>query len=197
MLSLMSQGARRIATYEDVLNAPEHQVAEVLDGELYLNPRPAKRHARSASRLGARLVRDFEDGIDDAGGGWVVIYEPELHLGPDILVPDLAAWRIERYPGDNDDGAYYEVAPDFVCEILSPGTARVDRIKKVPIYAREGVPFVWLVDPKVRTIEVLRLTGARYELVVTAGGDEGPFTLVPFDSVALPASAFWGRPVAP
>jgi Uma2 family endonuclease len=189
----MSQAARKIATYEDVLAVPEHQIAEVIDGELYVFPRPARLHTRTASALGARLYTQFDSGPVDEGGDWVILDEPELHLRRDILVPDLAGWRVERFTETSEDESFYSVAPDWVCEVLSLGTARVDRMRKVPIYAREGVTHVWLVDPRDRTIEVLRRREMTYELVGTWGGDEGPFTLPPFDAVPLPASAFWGR----
>src|SRR5262245_35621819 len=154
----MSQPARRRATYEDILAAPEHMVAEIIDGELHLQPRPRRRHARSATGLGAVLTVAFDFGVSGPGG-WVILDEPELHLGPepDIVVPDIAGWREERYPGDrDDDDAFWTEAPDWACEILSASTARVDRMKKVPIFARERVPHVWIVDPRDRTVEVLR-----------------------------------------
>jgi Uma2 family endonuclease len=122
--------------------------------------------------------------------------EPELHLGsrPDILVPDLAGWREERYPHDlDDDVPYLTLAPDWVCEVLSESTSRVDRMKKVPIYAREGVVHVWLADPRARTVEVYQLGEARYELVGTWGGDEEPYVMPPFDAVSLSAASIWGR----
>jgi len=192
----MTAAPRRRATYADVLRAPENHTAQVLDGELYVHPRPARRHTRSASALGARLLTLFENGEHDEGGDWIILDEPELHLGDDILVPDLAGWRVTRFPGDDDsDDPFFEVAPDWACEILSVSTARIDRMKKIPIYAREGVSFVWIVDPRDRTIEVLRRREASYELVGTWGGDEGPFALEPFDAVPLPPSAFWGRPL--
>jgi Uma2 family endonuclease len=191
----MSQALRRPATYDDVLRAPENHVAQVLDGELYVHPRPARRHTRAASSLGARLLTEFDAGHRDEGGDWIILDEPELHLGGDIVVPDLAGWRVERFPADVDgeDPPFLTVAPDWACEMLSPGTARVERMKKVPIYARERVGHVWLVDPRERTIEVFRLDQSGYRLVGTWGGDEGPFALEPFDAVPLPASAFWGR----
>ncbi len=190
----MSDAARRKVTYEDVLAAPEHHVAEVIDGELYVHPRPARRHTRAASSLGARLIIEFDAGRKDEGGDWVILDEPELHLGADILVPDLAGWRVEHFPDDGDsDDPFFTVRPDWVCEVLSSSTARKDRVKKVPVFAREGVGFVWLVEPRDKTIEVLRLGASGYELRGTWGGDEGPFALEPFDAVPLPASAFWGR----
>jgi Uma2 family endonuclease len=196
----MSEVAKRRATYADVLAAPAHHVAQVLDGELYVHPRPARRHLRTASSLGARLHVDFDagdPGSKTSGGEWVILAEPELHLGGDILVPDLAGWLVNRFPGtDQSDDPFLTVAPDWVAEIHSPSTRRIDRMKKVPIYARESVRHLWLIEPVERSIEVLRLLSTTYEIVGVWGGeDEGPFTLEPFDAVPLPATAFWGRPL--
>jgi Uma2 family endonuclease len=126
-------------------------------------------------------------------GGWWIIYEPELHLGPepDILVPDLAGWRVQRLPELPLD-AYFSLAPDWVCEVLSDSTRSVDRVKKMPIYAREGVPHVWLVDPIAQTVEVFRLDGATYRLVATHAGDELP-RLEPFEAIELELAAVWGK----
>ncbi len=193
----MTQQARRPATYQDVLDAPEHMVAEVLGGELHLHPRPKQRHTRAASSLGSSLHGAFDAG-HRGPGGWIILDEPELHLGADIVVPDIAGWREEHYPvPDSDDPPFWTAAPDWACEILSDGTARVDRMKKVPLYARERVCHVWLVDPVLRTIEVFRLRGSTYELVGTWGGDDGPFAIEPFEAVAFPPEAFWGRALAP
>jgi Uma2 family endonuclease len=125
-----------------------------------------------------------------------VLAEPELHLGPepDILVPVIAAWREERFPGDVDDDApFITTAPDWICEILSESTARVDRMQKIPIYARDEVEHLWIVDPRDRTVEVFRLHGGRYVLIGTSGGEEDPFVLEPFGAVPIPPFCFWGR----
>lgn len=191
----MSQPVRKRATYEDVLAAPEHVRAEVIDGELHLHPRPARRHLRAASALGGTLFGAFDAG-SFGPGGWVIITEPELHLGTprDILVPDLGGWREENYPGgDDEDAPFFEVAPDWIAEVLSESTARVDRVRKLPIYARERVAHVWLVDPRDRTVEVFRLGPDGYVLAATWGGDEAPAILEPFAAVAIPPAAFWGR----
>lgn len=190
----MSQAAKRLATYADVLAAPREQVAQVIDGELHLYPRPARRHTRSASALLTHLGMAADFGRDGEGGDGIILTEPELHFGDDVLVPDLAGWRVQRFPGDvEDDDPYFTVPPDWVCEVLSAITARVDRVLKLPIYARENVRHVWLVDPRDRFIEVFRRNTTAYELVGTWGGDQGPFALEPFEAVRLPASAFWGR----
>jgi len=147
---------KRKATYDDVLAAPEHQVAEILDGELFLSPRPTARHATATSALGGDLSSAFHrpKGDPPRPGGWWIIDEPELHFGADVVVPDIAGWqrdRMRRIP----DAAWLELAPDWLCETLSPSTARIDRTRKLAIYAREGVRHVWLVDPLARTLEVL------------------------------------------
>ena len=193
----MAEEARKPATYQDVLDAPEHMVAEVLGGELHLHPRPKMRHTRAASSMGSSLHGAFDAG-HRGPGGWIILYEPELHFGADIVVPDIAGWREERFPiPDEPDPPFWTVAPDWACEILSEGTARVDRMKKVPLYARESVGHVWLVEPVVRTIEVLRLRDSTYELVGTWGGDEAPFAIEPFEAVSFPPEAFWGRALGP
>lgn len=189
------------ATYADVLAAPAHMRAEVLDGELLLMPRPRRAHLRSATGIGAFLFGAFQVGAGGPGG-WTIIAEPELHLGPDpdILVPDLGGWRAGRLVDrEDEDEPYITVVPDWVCEVLSPGTLRVDRMKKMPIYARERVGHVWLVDPRERTVEVFRHGGGGYVLVGTYGGDEG-LSAEPFEAASIPPAFLWGTqspPAAP
>lgn len=148
----MSRPAERLATYEDLFDLPDHVIGEILHGRLITQPRPAPKHARSASILGGELVSPFDQGRGGPGGWWI-LFEPELHLGPHILAPDLAGWRRERMPVFPDT-AWFDVAPDWVCEVLSPGTARTDRVIKMPIYAERGVEWLWLVDPDQQTLEV-------------------------------------------
>lgn len=122
-------------------------------------------------------------------GGWWILDEPELHLHGDVLVPDLAGWRRERMP-EQPKTAYYELSPDWVCEVLSPSTARVDRVLKVPSYARERVAHVWLVNPADQTFEVLRLDGESYRLIATHGGSAS-VRPEPFAAVELELGALW------
>jgi len=188
----MSQPARRAATYRDVLEAPEHLVAELIEGELYTSPRPAPAHATAASVLGMDIGGPFHRGRGGPGG-WVILYEPEVHLGPNVLVPDLAGWQRERMP-EQPRTAYYELPPDWACEVLSPSTARLDRVRKVPIYARARVPYVWLVTPTEQTLEVFHLDGESYRLIATHGGDE-VVRAEPFSAVELELVALWaGNP---
>jgi len=187
----MSAPAPKPATYQDVLDAPEHVVAELLEGQLYTHPRPAPRHAVAASVLGMDIGTAFHRGRGGPGGWWI-LSEPELHLAADVLVPDLAGWRRERMP-EQPTTAFYALAPDWACEVLSPSTIRVDRVLKLNIYGRERVPHVWLVDPIARTLEVFRLDGAGYRLLVAHGGDE-PVRAEPFDAIELDLGAVFGQP---
>ncbi len=178
----------KIATYQDVLDAPEHLVAEVLAGTLYTHPRPAGRHAEAASVLGMDIGSAFHRGRGGPGG-WIILDEPELHLGLDILVPDLAGWRRKRLP-EVPDSAYFELAPDWVCEVLSPSTALIDRRNKLPIYAREGVQHAWFVDPRARSLELFQLDGESYRCLAVHGDDE-EVQLPPFEAITLDLSALW------
>ena len=178
----------RRATYQDVLDAPPHRVAEIVDGVLYTSPRPAMPHALATSSLGNDLSNPFQFGRGGPGGWWI-IFEPELHFGEDILVPDLAGWRRERM-ADFPDGAYSTLAPDWVCEVLSPSTRRLDLLGKRPIYAREGVAHMWVVDPKDRTLEAFELRDEQWVLIATAKDDD-PVQIRPFEAVTFNLGDLW------
>ncbi len=178
------------ATYEDLKAVPAPWVAEIIDGELLTRPRPAMPHALAASSLTGSLMGPFQfGGGGDAPGGWWILLEPELHLGPDVIVPDLAGWRRERMPVVPDVAAS-ELAPDWVCEVVSPSTVRIDRVSKMAIYAREQVGHLWLIDPRAQTLEVYRLEDDRWIVASThAGGDA--VRAEPFDAVPLELSRLW------
>ena len=180
------RGLKR-ATYEDVLTAPENQVAEILDGELFLSPRPSPRHSVASSRLGAVLA-PFDDNQDDPGGWWI-LDEPELHFGGDVVVPDLGGWRRERMPAIPDT-AFFSLAPDWVCEVLSPSTERIDRGRKLRIYAEAGVAHAWLVNPAERTLEVLRLREGAWTIVAVCS-DSDTVRVEPFDAIELVLGRLW------
>ena len=183
----------RRATYEDVVNAPENKVAEILDGELFLSPRPAPRHVLAASRLG-RILGPFDD---DPGGpsGWWILDEPELHLGDHVVVPDLAGWRRERMPAMPDD-AFFTLPPDWVCEVVSPATEKIDRARKVRIYAEAGVQHAWLLKPSDRTLEVLHLQDGAWTIVGT-WEDAAVVRAEPFEAVELELGRLWVEPAPP
>lgn len=186
----MAQPARRPATYQDVLDAPPNVVAELIGGTLYTHPRPASRHALAVSTLQVELGAPFHRGRGGPGG-WVLLFEPELHLGDDVVVPDLAGWRRERMP-EMPDAPFFTLPPDWTCEVLSPSRVDYDRNVKLPVYARSGVPHVWLVDPSLRKLEVLRLGPSGYSLVETCHGDE-VVRAEPFAAVELSLGALWAR----
>jgi Uma2 family endonuclease len=185
----MADPAWRRATYEDVLAAPADKVAEIIGGDLILNPRPGGPHTAAASALGEELGPPFKRGRGGPGG-WIILDEPELHLGQDILVPDLAGWRRERMPLVKSDQSYFELAPDWLCEVLSEKTRKLDRSRKVPCYAATGVKHVWLVDPIARTLEVLRLEGDKY-LIVSTHADDARVRAEPFDAIELDLAILW------
>lgn len=191
MLKTMDEAKppKRPATYDDLLKVPDHKVAEILDGELHVSPRPASPHAFAGSRLGSHL-NPLNEGFDGPGGWWI-IDEPELHLGSDVAVPDLAAWRIERM-AHMPSVSYFTLAPDWVCEIVSPSTESMDRKKKLRIYAREGIRHCWLIDPVKRLIEIRRLEGGEWALVTHR--DNEVINPEPFDAVPLPLVRLWKDP---
>jgi Uma2 family endonuclease len=185
----MADPALSHATYEDVLLAPEGKVAELIGGELWLSPRPAKPHAAAVTALGEELGPPFKRGRNGPGG-WILLFEPEIHLGNDVLVPDLGGWRRERLPSLSNDEAFFTLPPDWVCEVLSPSTMGRDRVRKLPIYAAFGVRHVWLVDPLQRTLEVLALNGNSYMLVGLFEG-EAHIRGEPFDAIELELGILW------
>ena len=185
--------SKRPATYADLFELPDNVVGEIIDGELIASPRPAPAHAIATSYLGGELVGPYGRGRGGPGG-WLILFEPELHLGDQILVPDLAGWLRERMP-QAPSTAWFELRPDWVCEVLSPSTAVLDRTRKQDIYREQGVPWLWFVDPATRTIEVLRLSGQDLVVAGTFGG-EGEKRVPPFDAVAIDIGALWDAPVA-
>jgi Uma2 family endonuclease len=186
--AVMSEPATRSATYEDLLQVPENLVAEIIHGQLVTHPRPAPRHAVASSSLGIEVGGPFDKGRSGPGGWWI-LDEPELHLGPHVLVPDLAGWRRERLPA-LPDTAWFELAPNWVCEVLSPSTARVDRVEKLPIYAAAGVRHAWLIDPDLRTLEAFENQDGRW-LLLAARANDNPLQLPPFDAISFPLDALW------
>jgi Uma2 family endonuclease len=191
MLKTMDEAKppKRPATYDDLLKVPDHKVAEILDGELLVSPRPASPHAHAGSRLGVSLA-PFNEGFGP--GGWWIIDEPELHLGPDVAVPDLAGWRVERMP-HVPSVPYFTLAPDWACEVVSPSTERIDRQKKLRIYAREGIRHCWYINPVKRTIEIRRLEGDEWVMVGTHRDNE-VINPEPFETLPMPLVRLWKDP---
>lgn len=184
----MNDPAQRKATYDDLLQVPEHLVAEIINGRLVTHPRPRPRHAVTSSSLGDELVSPFAKGRGGPGGWWI-LDEPELHLGEDVLVPDLAGWRRERMPS-LPKAAWFELAPDWICEILSPSTARTDRVEKLPIYANAGVSHTWLIDPDLRILEALENRDGKW-LLLAAFENDDRVRIAPFDAIEIELAVLW------
>jgi Uma2 family endonuclease len=178
----------RPATYADIEALPLHVVGEIAFGILHTHPRPTPRHARATSRLGAELDGPFDRG-HGGPGGWFFLDEPELHLGPHVLVPDIAGWRRERLP-KLPDTAWIETPPDWVCEVLSPATERFDRTDKLAIYAAFGIGHCWYVDPIVRTLEVFAREGDKWLLAATFK-DTDAVTAPPFEAHTFGLDLLW------
>jgi Uma2 family endonuclease len=181
----------RAASYEDLEDVPAHQVGELVGGELYVSPRPTPLHARAAFRL-SRALGPFDQELGVEGpGGWVLLFEPELHLSGEALIPDLAGWRRDRMPVLPTEAAV-TLAPDWVCEVISPSTETLDRARKMGSYAREGVKHLWLVDPRLRMLEVYRLEAGRWSRLGVHLGD-GPVRAEPFEVLTLELGRLWER----
>ena len=187
----MGDAAPRRATYQDVLEAPAHRVAEVLFGVLHTFPRPAPRHAVASSALGGELSGPFQRGRGGPGG-WVILDEPELHLGEDILVPDLSGWRRERMPEVPVDDAFFSLSPDWCCEVLSPSTQAIDRSDKMDVYLRERVRHVWHVEPIGQTLEVFEIGEGEWRRIASWRGD-AKVRAKPFDAIELDLAVLWAR----
>jgi Uma2 family endonuclease len=181
------------ATYEDLCAVPPEKVAEILAGELFVSPRPAGFHALAGSLVGGDLLGPFhrKPGGPGGPGGWIILDEPELHLGDDVVVPDVAGWRRDRMP-KVENVPFFTLPPDWVCEVASPRTRRADRLLKMPIYAREKVPWLWLVEPLDRLLEVYRLDGPGWRVEATFGGN-GMVRAPPFDAIEIELGRWWGE----
>lgn len=185
----MGEAARRLATYADVEAVPEGQIAEILAGELHTQPRPAAAHSRIASSLGMELGGPFDRGRGGPGG-WVILDEPELHLGQEVLVPDLAGWRRQRLPAEAMHQTALTLAADWICEVLSPRTESIDRGLKMDIYAREGVGHLWLIQPLAQTLEVYRNEPQGW-LRIGMWQGEATVRAEPFDAIEMELRALW------
>jgi Uma2 family endonuclease len=186
------------ASLADLEAVPERLIAELIEGTLYTFPRPAPLHLFAASNLGAELAGAVGRGRGGPGG-WRILDKPELRFADptapgavNVLVPDLAGWRRERMPKLPATN-YFALAPDWICEVLSPSTGPYDRTDKMPIYAREGVRHAWLLDPVVRTLEVFELgADGRWDMLVVHH-DAARVRVVPFDAIELELATLWGE----
>lgn len=185
----MSSSAPKVKTvHEKWLELPDNVVGEIIMGELHVSPRPAPKHARASTKLAGVLDGPFDTGVGGPGG-WLILFEPEIHLDANIFVPDIGGWKRDRMPTIPDE-AFFSVVPDWICEVLSPGTAVIDRVRKMPLYAQQGVKYVWMIDPIAKSLEVYENEHGRWVVVHTYMNDD-KVRAVPFDAIEIDLSILW------
>jgi Uma2 family endonuclease len=185
----MTEAKKGPATYADLEAVPPHLVAEIIDGELLTHPRPSPRHGAAANSLGAELTGPFQKG-QGGPGGWIFMVEPELHLGAQVVVPDLAAWRRQRL-STYDDEAFIDIAPDWICEVLSASTEQRDRTAKRRIYAEAVVSHLWLVDPRQQLLEVFALAAGGAWMLEGAWRSDDQVRAPPFAAISFSLADLW------
>ncbi len=180
-----------IDLYTQLERLSPNMIGEIIDGQLYVHPRPAPKHILTTSSLGVSLG-PFQKG-QSGPGGWWIFDEPEIHfvVKTEVVVPDLAGWKRERLP-KMPDTAYFAVVPDWVCEVLSPGNKEFDLEKKQLTYEKYGVAYYWIVDPIKKTLEVLVLQEGKYQLKGTFTGNE-KINAVPFHEITMDLQYLWAE----
>ncbi len=189
----MSELATKKATYKDLYEIPDSLTGEIINGELIVTPRPSRKHVICATALGAAVTAPYQFGQGNGPGGWIFAIEPEIGLGEHIMVPDLAGWKRERFPVEEDHN-WISAVPDWVCEILSPSTLRTDKVKKMPVYAHHGVGHIWLIDPVVMTLDAFRLESGKWVLLGSFAENDN-VRAEPFHEIEISLEALWLRSV--
>lgn len=184
----MSHPAKKIVTYEDLYTIPENMIGEIIDGEIIATPRPSRKHTDAVSSLGYKIGPPYRFG-EGGPGGWIIYFEPEISLGENILVPDLAGWKRERFPIE-EETSYITVPPNWVCEVLSPHTFRTDKVKKMPIYAKHGVDYIWLIDPMAMTLDAFRSESGQW-LLLRSFAENDKVRIEPFPEIEIDLGDLW------
>lgn len=184
----MSDPAKKLAIYEDLYDIPENMIGEIVNGELLLTPRPAPRHMNAVTILSEEIGPPYRSGRGGPGG-WIFLFETEVRLGEHIVVPDLAGWRKERFPAALESN-WLPVTPDWVCEVLSPGTFRNDKVIKMPLYATHGVGHIWLIDPMAMSLDAFRLESGRWSLLASFSEND-KVRVEPFQEIEINLGSLW------
>ncbi|MFP5213205.1 MAG: Uma2 family endonuclease [Acidobacteriota bacterium] len=185
----MAESALRKAVYDDLYSLPDGMIGEIIDGELIATPRPSRGHVHTTSTLGHELGPPYQRGRGGPGG-WLIYDDPEIHFGENVLVPDLAGWRKERLAMPAKDNRF-TISPDWVCEVLSPSTVRVDKVRKMPIYAAHGVPYLWLIDPAAKTLDVFELGSDSGWVIIASFFEDDRVRAKPFTEIEIELDALW------
>jgi len=181
--------AKRAAAYENLCELPDNVVGEIVNGEIVATPRPSYRHGRAATVIAGKVGGPFDLGEGGPGGWWILV-EPEIHLADHVLVPDLAGWRREKMPSIPEEN-WTDIPPDWVCEVISPNTARLDRVYKMPIYAAFRVPFIWMVDPANRTLDVFQLDSSGKWSLLASFAEDDKVRAEPFQEIEIALHNLW------
>ena len=185
----MGDGAKKEATYTDLFDIPENMIGEIINGELHTMPRPSPKHSMVVSSLGGEIVNPFSKGRGGPGG-WIILFEPELLMDKNILLPDLAGWKKERLPNLPETN-WIEISPDWICEVLSPSTVQIDKTKKMPVYANHKVRYVWLIDPIAKTLDIFkRLNSGGWELMGSFAENDKVMA-EPFHEIEIKLADLW------
>ncbi len=183
------------AQYEDLLKLPKNVRGEILFGEIITSPRPSPAHQRAMLKMVTRLEGKWGDGSGGSGAGlWVFLTEPELHLDKHVVIPDIAAWKASRVDASFYSRSWISLLPDWVCEIQSPSTARVDRVAKRRAYHQLKIPYYWLLDPIALTLETMKYSRLGWTTIGTFGGND-QVQIEPFAELVLPLDLFWAAKV--
>ena len=185
----MNVPAQKKATYDDLYGLPENMNGEIIDGELIASPRPSRRHGYTSASLTAKVIPEYQFREGGGPGGWVIMDEPEISFGDNIIVPDIAGWKRERFPVEEDHN-WISVVPDWVCEIVSPRSASIDRIRKMGLYAAHGVPYYWIIDPISKTLEVYENENSRWLVIGLFAGND-TVRVLPFHESEIDLSSLW------
>jgi Uma2 family endonuclease len=175
--------------YEQWLELPDNITGEIISGNLIASPRPGPKHANVSSSLNVKVGGPYHHGDSGGPGGWLILFEPEIHINDDIVVPDFAGWKRERLSSPPDE-PYFSVVPDWVCEILSPGSVKIDRVVKQQLYLNWSVNHYWIIDPILKSVEVLERSGAHW-VIKGIYSENNKMRAVPFDSIEIDLSSLW------